>query len=451
MLGSETDGNTWIDPITATLAFHLGSKDGSEVDYYGEGKSTVVEFIGGADTGIIRLEDIDGNELELEIFRDSNNLIAAGTSTSALGTDRTDLIITPGDANRVLDCNTGTATATDCEKIQFFTIGAGEQMGIVELSDVDIADNKVTFQILDGAGEGSTYERTLVVNVTTAYDLGSLGSPMVNITDQGLINVVDAVADGNGELRDRAARLTFGGVLNATGGAFNASFPTAVINLTINFTEDAGTNIQHGTAVTWTLSPGYDTTDNELTLTETDGTLLPGFATNLTSGALENSKDDTNWKTGMSVWGTLFEDRDTRERTAATLTFPLSQIYAQLYVLPVLAGASSESAVVSGAKLLESGATVANTLASGSKAIVVGGPAVNPLAAELLGVPFPSYGDASKVPSAGLAQLHDLAGDVDVLLIAGLDESLTLAKAVKAGTATVSKVEASAGTTTGTA
>jgi hypothetical protein len=128
--------------------------------------------------------------------------------------------------------------------------------------------------------------------------------------------------------------------------------------------------------------------------------------------------DSVNW--GMiSSW-------DSEDANDLTMTYPEEKVIADVYVAPM-------GAVVSGAGIVP----VVKDSELGSyktskNLVVVGGPAINTIAAELMGLSFPTYGDAAGFKlNEAMITLYEgkLTPGKVALLVAGYDAKDTAAAA----------------------
>ncbi len=410
-------GDEWLDPVFGAW----------KVMFTGLTKMTE-EFTATAsgDDGTLTVTDVGGNEVEIPFIVDASNdecvpgdELASGytiTANGSSGTTGGNLMLKSGDA-----C-TGDSAITACEGTKFLAVNIGGEARIIEIDDIDTSGTggEIDFKDLT---TGETWDDKSYTNEDgSASDTISLGSFMeIDIT-------------------------------------INESAYEIVLTDINDFTGDAAPNSLFATSLLGEIGIEFDDDDAVVNVFEDDGNEIFDFTFNdvsddmeiETSDADEKEDEDSDIKWGLDStnWGALMV-WDSDDKDDLTIEYPAEQVIAVAFVAPETA-VTSTSGDVGRTGVIKSNIAVVDTdVTSTQKSnyhmILGGGPAVNKLAAEALGLDFPTYGADSGIPEDGY--MIKLVEDAFVegkyaLVIAGWEAEQT--------TEAMSKVQANMAEITGT-
>jgi hypothetical protein len=387
------------------------------------------------------------------ISGDSFNRAFVHTNTTN-GTDGITYVVGDQDSDRYFfygSVKLGTAVDTDASNSSvvfdfnstsikgngFFLYDDAEDQYLYEVSSVDTVDKEVDLdEILQGKDKTTLkpsevttdLEKTIIasVNDTTGIlniNLSSLGTPELGFENELLMN--------------------FGNVESASG--VTGSYLTFKLDTQDVDGDDATTDEDEEYNVTL----AWDSIDDEfdLKLDKTDNDFV-----NKGDADVEDGNSDV--QEYVTSYGTkVVYDND--ENTYVKIMVPKEQVYAKVNLVTGDSSSSVMTVTVSEdeletkkQELKDEGYTIVNTesvssedvefdisapvtddVASADDAIVVGGPAVNKAAAELLGLSYPTYGEASGV-MPGQAVIRYF-GDRNAVLVYGWSKEDTKAAAEK--------------------
>jgi len=156
----------------------------------------------------------------------------------------------------------------------------------------------------------------------------------------------------------------------------------------------------------------YSSTNQEINFAAV--TSNENFAHRATS-LKQSDKSETTVKSAKTVYGTFVEQITPTGSGADTITIktPDEATYAEVYFAPVGSSVTTSTVGASGLAILDDSEV---TDVAMYNAIVVGGPAANAVAAELLGLTYPSYGTDSGL-SEGEAMIKMVNNGAKVAMI----------------------------------
>jgi len=414
-------GGSWTDPILGRFKF----------TYQGLVSDTEsFSLTTSGDDGVLEFKNVAGDTLEIPfVMDDANdetfpgdefipNTVATITQDGFSGTGGNgNLLIADGDA-----C-TGGASVTDCEGIKLLVVGTGGEARIIEVSDIDTTDHTVD---LKEVSPGSTtwndrdYTNPIVLGFATIQL--SVAAPTITATD---INTCGTACDA-------------GDLVTSLGGEIDIEFDGSNANGYL-YTDD-GTNLMGGAVEAWTL-------EDDTAGAGGDMIIVPDSTGALTWDAEEK---DSDYDVAIDAlnWGALFRF-NTDDDDELTWTYPEEEAIHKVYVSEILTtipelgmgGAAGAATPVLDVDVND---------VKDMNLIVVGGSAINRVAAELLGVTFPTYGtdeawqNATKVDRAGRAIIKLMDSPYTTgkfaMLVAGWEgvDTERAAKALKEGTPAIS-------------
>jgi hypothetical protein len=247
--------------------------------------------------------------------------------------------------------------------------------------------------------DGNGYE-----TITVTY-AGSAGNALWNITDGGTITQLNTslgsgadsvkVKIGNGVYYNftttGTANQTTLYLLNSDASA-NVDKPGLLI-----FAEEDDNNEYEALIVEMegagTSSDGVGVSDIEMTWS------------NQTVSQYKQLESDDDLIKLVDLWGTIVTiDKSESDQYTATISYPDEQIYAQLYISEESAAITAETTSAGGGQVLVVKDTEVESVKD-SNLVVVGGSCINSVAAEVLGIDYPTCGsDFTTATNVGAGQ-----------------------------------------------
>ncbi|MFC1753526.1 hypothetical protein ACFL96_09075 [Thermoproteota archaeon] len=356
------------DDDDALIISQAGTNESDE-DYYTANKNDYIllSHNGGQETGVtrvVRLEQIDTSN-------DQVQLTDAGTGGQITATYTAD----------------DSADPTACDET-----GAGT---------FNIAGYTFSFRACwtDDAGtsDGDDTHR-LLVDLDDTAGLG--GDSSIVINGGGMIDIPEPTAGG---VDTNASALYT--------GAANITLTTESDNFDDEYTADEDIEIE------------FDANDD----TELDLEVQNDVANN--GVEMNTHEDNDDLQTGMSNYGVYLEEmNEDNDPDSLTINYPLGQVMPQAFIVfegaTVSEGGAGGTVTYEVPNRIEIGAALLASQVSDATAaniISVGGSCVNEVTAELLGLPYPSCGEASGLSEGeGVIKLVE-NGDNVAVIVAGWD------------------------------
>jgi hypothetical protein len=383
-------GKSWTDPVFGAIKLVFASID----------KTTEkIEVTTTADDGKLKVTDIAGNDLEIPfVDNDTGVFIGDDSVDNAVVADGTQ--ISGNLVNEGATC-TGITDIEDCEGLMFIAVDSGGEARIIEVKNFDVSNGQIDFY---DETKGSDIKDVDYVNGTQVLDL----------------NFIDA----NVTINETQKKITFNDINKYTGsgsvaGGFQTELEGGILIDQVGQAVLVKIYQENGSAIAQ-FNMTIDS-DGDMVVKNIDATML-----DVTEGS------DTQVGLDVTNWGAILT-WDSEDMNDLTIEYPEEKVVANVYVSPV-------SAVVSGGGVAtvvkDSDVDLATTA---SNLIVVGGSAVNNIAAKLVKVTYPTYGDAwasATGVGADMAIIKLFSGATDglptgkvALLVAGYETKDTLAAA----------------------
>jgi len=458
-LGSESDGNEWIDPVLESL----------KISYNGlSGDTERVEMKASSDDGALVFMNNEKREVRVEFFTQDDANVYLGDDDDELLLVETAYVLNPtvgnvtagfqdvrGDGTLWKNLNTivlnGSTNLADLEETKLFVVTQGQSIHIVTVQDIDAGDNELDF---DDETYGRDYDdedpstNVLVYNgAQMAFDLGSLGVIQLGLWDNANmtalgwaagvalrandIRLADAANTTMNQYTARATQYGNGGetwgesiiTLNEVADPSDAAGERRDVNVSFLETNDV-TDIAVADVALIITQVDVDTGDDEVIYRTPVARNTSNLDVLSGSGFQDESQDNDDDRYAMTRAGSLLHTKEDSEDTGQIEDVDLDLVvnearYGLAYVaeVPVVilaggAGGSSPTRIEVGATVLDRNAAKVGE----ENLIVVGGPCVNVVAAELMGNPA----DCTEGFEAGKAmiKLYERNGKV-ALLVAG--------------------------------
>jgi hypothetical protein len=279
---------------------------------------------------------------------------------------------------------TQTVSSADITELEGtrFLFSYSEIAHIVEITDIDTLNNRTDFKVLD---TDSNYEdQEFTPDIATTYSFLDHNFQLIYGVTGGNITFEEINDRGPVIYTENGLNITFLGSGTANAKNDNAY---AECNLTLLETD---TGKESDLALnTIAINFKYDTTDETIEIEGVTGS--NNFVHGSTS--LQVLTDDDNYLKGArTVYGTYVEQY-TKNDGEVIVKYPLNAVYGQVYVAPLSASSTTQVMGSSSSYVTLEDSEVSDV--TSYNAIVVGGPAANSVAAELLGLTYPSYGTDS--------------------------------------------------------
>jgi hypothetical protein len=313
--------------------------------------------------GILEFTNVAGDKLEIPFVMDdaSGNtypgdelVLNANTTQNGNQGSKGNLLIADGDS-----C-TGESSVTDCEGIKLLVVGTGGEARIIEVRNIDTTHHTVD---LKEVSPGSTtwndrdYTNSIVLGFATiqlSVEGNTITAEDINTCSRSVCNAGD--------------------FLTSLGGEIDIGFNGSNANISV-FTDD-GDNLADGTLavlVKGTSDMEINPKNNALTWT--------------------TEEKDSNYDVAIDAlnWGAIFRF-NTDDKNELTWTYPKEKAVHKVYVSEIL---TTIPELVGGGGAVGNLVVLDTELTPDLKAknlIVIGGSAVNRVAADLLGLSYPTYG-----------------------------------------------------------
>ncbi|MEK6916207.1 MAG: hypothetical protein AABW92_00530 [Nanoarchaeota archaeon] len=372
-------GQAWADPVFNNW----------QILFQGTtAKTEEMKLERSADEATFTFKNKKGQEVNLEWFSNS--------SQSLLGDSSTGLLLWQAVATQNSTFNSTISVDTDTvADVKLWVVLEGGEVHILEFSEYDDDDNKVTFDDITSGNEVKTAALSATLGVLESVTFGSLGTFQLGFSESDGWLYFNAT--GNVAESELGAKIN---IVNAT--AITITSPNE------DSDKQSADNV-------FRLQLSYDSTDTELDLytpTKTSGTAF------LTMSSNNKEYNDNDVSMYVTEKGALFE-YDADKKSYATLTYPEEDVYANVFIAPVSATTSSSgSGSAEKVNPFSVGLAVLDTVAKNmdKNLIVVGGPCANIIAAELMN--NPDNCAAGFEAGKGMIRFYD-RGSKSALLVAG--------------------------------
>lgn len=399
------EGRSWEDPVFGKfkLVFASLNKVGAET----------IEVSTGSDTGWLKFLNSAGEELKID-FWDNESDVFLGKKFTRGNVSAGGRVGLQSHTGNLLFANGDYCTAAKverCEGIEFLAVDSDGKARIFEMTDINVGDMKVKFKDLT---TGSVYERDFTNGTTMSLDIGLIGDLGIHIN----------------QTFNLSSLAEYNSASDISGGYVNFSFNNYAGNGAVGGME---------TSLEGALLLTRQGPDMQIALHNETGQIR-AFNLSLEAASpfdmqihdlagVSEEESGADYYVGIDAvnYGAWFR-YDNEDKNDLEIVYPGDEpVWADTYVSPI-------GAVVSGGGIVpvlrdnELG-----TYKTSKDLVVVGGPAVNELAAELLGVDFPTYGDESEMFSADAAMIKLFEGTLTpgkvALLVAGYEAKDTSAAA----------------------
>lgn len=422
-------GENWTDPILNRF----------KITYQGlEANTETISVSTSGDDGTLTLKNIVGDELEIPFVLDDatnqtfpgdefiSNINATITQDGSSGT--------AGSGNLLIansDSCTGNASVENCEGIKLLVVGTGGEARIIEIEEIDVNNNKIDL-VQVSPDSTNKWDDTYTDGVDKEIVLGGLATIKLNINETA--NKVTAT-----HINTCGSACNAGDFLTDLAGEINIRFDNSTNKSNVYLFNDDGDDLL-GAGGPFPVLTFEDDTGGDMIINNDPNNKL-NWMTEKKDSDYEVAIDNINW-------GAIFRF-DSENDDDLTIAYPEEEVIHKVYVSEVLANIPELVQVDTGAvvgNLLFLDTELTSELKS-KNLVVVGGSAVNRIAAELLGLSYPTYGDseawqnATDVTGEGQAIVKLLdnpyATGKQALLVAGWSGSDTR-KACKAVTEGIS-------------
>jgi len=348
-------GEKFTEPLFDSFTFFF--------DGLNSQKTEMIDLTASGTTAELKFLNNDGKQVEVGWKLEDDNLIYLGS-----GSDIDERIYLEG---QVCDY---TSSITECEGAQFFLITSGGEAHVMEITDFDTADNKITVKDLT---YGSSSEDDFDETTGGPVDLSS-GAGQVTLTvnaTSGQINFTEISGNSNRaetSLNDDGG-ITLSGIQG--GAASRQAF---------SLLEESDDN--YG-GLTWNVGLSFDSEDDDINVNAPNLTSPGAFH----ASAIDVSEDDDDNEYYVTNWTTtaLYDSEDD---DSLKIEYPDEYRYAQVFI------GDTEAAITSAGGLIEAveiqqipvgSAKLDRDIADvgAQNLIVVGGPCANTVAAALMGNP----------------------------------------------------------------
>jgi len=348
-------GGSWTDPILGRFKF----------TYQGlVSKTEEFKLTTSGNDGVLEFTNVAGDKLEIPfVMNDTSGNTYPGdelvlnASTKQDGQEgKGNLLIKDGDS-----C-TGDNTVTDCEGIKLLVVGTGGEARIIEVSDIDTTHHKVNLKEVS-PGSTTWKDRDYTQPIVLGFATINLDVDESTITATTINTCSSTVCDR-------------GDLVTSLGGEIGIEFDGTHTKISV-FTDDGG-DLAKGTLavlVKGTSDMEIDHTRNSLTWTT------------------EEKNSDYDVAIDALNWGAIFRF-NTDDKNELTWTYPEEKAIHKVYVSEILTTipeltTSAQGTITGNLIVLD---TELTPELKAKNLIVVGGSAVNRVAADLLGLSYPTYG-----------------------------------------------------------
>jgi len=398
-------GESWTDPILGRFKYTFQGLDK---------KTETITFSSGADDGEIRLKNVKGDDLIIPVTDEADNtnvypgdmknsdMVPSGATMTVITegqTSKGNLLIGSGAANNYFQASTD---LDNVNGMKLLVSSDGCEARIVEIARIRESDKTIKFK-------GWDTEFTYNDAADTEFDLGFT---TIKLNIDNSTNKVAAVDTIKCPVKDFKTSLA---------GYVDLSFDGSAVKFELFNSES--TPVSQGA---FTI---VSSSDDDVEIGTISGT---------TSSLREKEGSDYYLARDSATpgWGTIWRWND-KDKNDLTIEYPEEEVVAKAYVSEELATIPELSAAAGA----PTGGVIAvkdTELTSELKAknlIVIGGSAINRVAAELLGLSYPTYGsdpawqNATGVSGEGQAIVKLLdnpySSGKQALLVAGWEGSDT--------------------------
>lgn len=421
-------GESWTDPILGRMKYTF---QGFESDTE-EIKATTT-----SDDGKLVLKNNGGDSLTIPLVDDdvdvgfgdklASELSATITNSEGVG----NLIIGNG-----ADC-TDLADVEECEGMKFLTVSTGGEARIIKVVNVDTANDEI--DLYDETTGTSLNDKDYTDGVSTTINLGFT---TVDLTvDEGGFQIV--FDDINAFTADAGYTNAF---VTDLGAEVGIEYGLAGVDVYVADVD--GNDLVGDIAFTYGLDG-----DDDMVITEDPNSALTWMT--------EKENSDYQMAIDAIDYGAVFKF-DSEDDNDLTVTYPEEEVVANVYVseeltnIPEL-GTSTGSGIAPIAVMDDQIDNVKT-----KNIIAIGGSAINKVAAELLGISYPTYGSdsawtaATGVDGAGKAVVKLMNSPYTTgkyaMLVAGWEgtDTTRAAKALREGTPALAGMSTTLNTATST-
>ncbi|UZE93865.1 MAG: hypothetical protein IB618_03835 [Candidatus Pacearchaeota archaeon] len=404
-------GESWTDPILGRFKFtYQGLLSDTES----------FSLTTSGDDGILEFTNVAGDVLEIPFILDdtSNETYPGDDLATDIGAainvtqDGNGPAAGPGGNLLIADGDgcTGGASVTECEGIYLLVVGTGGEARILEIDDIDIADETLDLKEIS---PGSTSWNDRDYSNPIVLGFATITLEVVNATNTTTATIINTCGTA----------CEAGDFLTSLAGEIDLQFDTTNANAQL-FTDD-GTDLIGAEA--WTL--------------EDDGTgdmiIVPDSTSAL---AWDAEEKDSDYDVAIDAidFGALFRF-NTDDDDDLTWTYPEEEAIHKVYVSELLATIPELTPGYAGGAAIgaydDELATVQDM-----NLIFAGGSGINSATADVLGLDYPTYGteqawiDATGVDALGKAMIYVMASPYAegkyAMIVAGY-EDLDTARAAK--------------------
>ena len=403
-------GKEWKEPVFGAFKFVFANLDKKTED---------IKVSTGPNDGTLSFENSAGNKVTIP-FVDDGTAVYPGDNDkkdtqeeikSAGLTSNGNLLVADNDL-----C-IGNSTVKECKGIKFLVVSPSGEARIIRLKDINMADMEMSFY--DETGKRDIDKVAYVNGTNSALDLG-FTTISLSVTNENGGNNTGTMKNLTAANINKYTKLD-GAMETKLEGRIKITKPDA-----------ATTKVEIYSKENNVTSIG----EFNMTLDTNKDMIVKDLNPSMEMGKIER---DSKTQTGLDLakWGAIFT-WDSDKKDSLTISYPEEKVVANVYVSPI-------NAVVTGGGVIPvvSDANLGD-LKTSKNLIVVGGSAVNKVAAELLGVSYPTYGtDSAWATATGVSQnmaliklfSGKLATGKVALLVAGYEAADTqaAAKALIAG------------------
>ena len=352
-------GASFVDPVLNNFQFDFAgmSKVTDKLEWESSGRNAALTF-----------DNYDGKEVKVEWKMDSV------TDKIALGKDTDKQLLRAGDH---ISC--GSTGPADCEDKQIFFVTSGNVIHILEMTNINDADHKISLR--DKTYDIDYTDKDYTYGTSTSVDLGSIGT--LPITFGGPNNAQVQI----GSFGSAVAYTKYKGIVTLQPEATLdvGDGPTQFDQASFYVSEktDSLATAATNNAV-WKINGAVDTTNHEIDWND------PIVASsNWVSASIDKNDDNSDDKLMATEFGTI-ASWDSRDHRGGELDMPEDQAYANAFISKVGAvmiagGTGGESIVFQPIQVGTAKLDTDITDIGAQNMVVIGGPCANSVAAALTG------------------------------------------------------------------
>lgn len=382
-------GSSWTDPVFKAFKLVFAGVDQKTED---------IVFDASGSDATLTVKNSAGITLKIPFYSNGTKVSLGGDDMSNVWLRADGMITRSGDMlTNNGDFCVGTADVTDCEGLLMLVTDTNGEARIIELSTFDLTNNKVKFTDVQ---TGSVTEESYTENTSKTMDVGfativatiyedNFDSMAVdrwgNVSNCTWLNMSESTRPMstvalpgvfflNTTVNKAAAiKTSLDGWVNFTMGPFAT---------TDNYSNDVRVWIYNGSAPSPGSLVGFNVslnTDDEIVAVNIGNTTTLGAATS--GSKIQKAVDDQSY--GATV---TYESEYKKD---LTITYPYEAVIGKVYISPVsaaISGGGAPAIVVKDKSIGDYKKT--------KNLVVVGGSAINSIAAELLGLTYPTYGSS---------------------------------------------------------